>query len=130
MVRFVNFKRNKLVVLEALKTGKLRNDRKQKEIILRIPSIRACTTIKQLKRKSSEESLFPNKNLQFSVPPVLHQFTNLNQFDITYKMCFQVVCEDCKKITYGGCGRHVESALRGVPEDKKCKCPPKGTKRG
>ena len=45
-------------------------------------------------------------------------------------MCFQVVCDDCKKITYGGCGRHVESALLGVPEDKKCKCPPKGTKRG
>ena len=47
-------------------------------------------------------------------------------------MCFQVVCEDCKKITYGGCGRHVESALRGVPEDKKCKCPKngQGTKRG
>ena len=47
-------------------------------------------------------------------------------------MCFQVVCEDCKKITYGGCGRHVESALRGVPEDKKCKCSKngQGTKRG
>ena len=47
-------------------------------------------------------------------------------------MCFQVVCEDCKKITYGGCGRHVESALRGVPEDKKCKCLKngQGTKRG
>ena len=41
-------------------------------------------------------------------------------------MCFQVVCEDCKKITYGGCGRH------GVPEDKKCKCPRngQGTKGG
>ena len=55
-----------------------------------------------------------------------------NLYKTYQKMCFQVVCDDCKKITYGGCGRHMESALRGVPEDKKCKCSKngRGTKRG
>ncbi|GBG25819.1 Hypothetical Protein FCC1311_020382 [Hondaea fermentalgiana] len=37
-------------------------------------------------------------------------------------MCFQVKCDKCGKTTWGGCGNHVESALRGVPKDQICTC--------
>ncbi|KAL6068417.1 Metallothionein [Balamuthia mandrillaris] len=37
-------------------------------------------------------------------------------------MCYQTKCGKCGKITWGGCGRHIESALRGVPEEQRCHC--------
>ncbi len=37
-------------------------------------------------------------------------------------MCYRVTCSACGKITWGGCGAHVDSALRGVPEDERCRC--------
>ena len=37
-------------------------------------------------------------------------------------MCYQVKCSKCRKITWSGCGRHIREALKGVPEDKLCKC--------
>lgn len=37
-------------------------------------------------------------------------------------MCYQVKCSKCGKVTWAGCGRHIERALRGVPDDKLCKC--------
>ena len=43
-------------------------------------------------------------------------------------MCYQVKCNKCSKITWAGCGMHIESALAGVPEENLCKCatPQKG----
>ncbi len=32
-------------------------------------------------------------------------------------------CEKCSKPTWKGCGRHIEQALKDVPEDERCKCP-------
>lgn len=37
-------------------------------------------------------------------------------------MCRKVQCDDCKKPTWSGCGFHVEQALKGVPEEDRCKC--------
>ena len=40
-------------------------------------------------------------------------------------MCVRVQCERCDKATWMGCGRHVEQALAGVPEEGRCACPRK-----
>lgn len=37
-------------------------------------------------------------------------------------MCFKSQCGSCKKATWQGCGRHVDSALAGVPMEERCKC--------
>ncbi|MGE3178078.1 MAG: hypothetical protein AB7O32_11450 [Vicinamibacterales bacterium] len=39
-------------------------------------------------------------------------------------MCQRVQCDQCGKPTWAGCGRHIEEALRGVPPDQRCQCPP------
>jgi hypothetical protein len=38
------------------------------------------------------------------------------------KMCYQVKCKQCEKITWRGCGKHVEQTMKDVPDDQKCKC--------
>ena len=35
-------------------------------------------------------------------------------------MCTPVTCGICGKTTWAGCGLHVEEALAGVPEDRRC----------
>jgi len=40
-------------------------------------------------------------------------------------MCSPAVCDRCKKITWTGCGQHVEQALAGVPPENRCTCPVK-----
>jgi len=37
-------------------------------------------------------------------------------------MCHSTICPRCKKITWAGCGRHVERALAGVPPEERCDC--------
>lgn len=37
-------------------------------------------------------------------------------------MCSRMTCRGCGKPTWSGCGAHIESALRGVPHDQRCKC--------
>ena len=37
-------------------------------------------------------------------------------------MCQRVNCEKCGKVTYQGCGMHLDQVYAGVPEDKRCKC--------
>jgi len=37
-------------------------------------------------------------------------------------MCRKVICNNCKKITWAGCGAHVEQVLRDVKEEDRCKC--------
>jgi len=37
-------------------------------------------------------------------------------------MCQRVSCSKCGKPTWAGCGRHIESALQGVPAAERCKC--------
>ncbi|OAO14713.1 hypothetical protein AV274_3624 [Blastocystis sp. ATCC 50177/Nand II] len=39
-------------------------------------------------------------------------------------MCHKSVCSSCNKPTWVGCGRHVESALQGIPEEERCHCKP------
>jgi hypothetical protein len=37
-------------------------------------------------------------------------------------MCRRVVCSECKKPTYAGCGMHVEQVLGDVPREERCAC--------
>ncbi|RHZ68634.1 hypothetical protein Glove_294g118 [Diversispora epigaea] len=37
-------------------------------------------------------------------------------------MCYQVTCKTCNKISWGGCGRHVDSVMKNVQESDRCKC--------
>jgi hypothetical protein len=35
-------------------------------------------------------------------------------------MCWKVVCSNCKKYTWDGCGKHIESVKKIVPPDQWC----------
>jgi hypothetical protein len=37
-------------------------------------------------------------------------------------MCSPAVCHKCEKITYSGCGMHVDQVFAGVPKDRRCTC--------
>eukprot|EP01032_Pedospumella_encystans_P021083 gene21083-23925_t len=44
-------------------------------------------------------------------------------------MCRKVTCKSCGKLTWAGCGMHIDSALKGVALEDRCegwetgKCP-------
>ena len=35
-------------------------------------------------------------------------------------MCHPVLCTVCGKVTWSGCGEHVEQALAGIPHEHRC----------
>lgn len=37
-------------------------------------------------------------------------------------MCRQAVCGSCSKVTWRGCGQHVDQVMAGVPAAKRCQC--------
>lgn len=37
-------------------------------------------------------------------------------------MCSAVGCTVCGKITWAGCGEHVDSVMADVPPDQRCTC--------
>ena len=37
-------------------------------------------------------------------------------------MCHAVRCRDCGKVTWAGCGDHVDQALAGFAADDLCQC--------
>jgi len=37
-------------------------------------------------------------------------------------MCSPAICPRCRKVTYSGCGRHVDAVLSRVPPEKRCTC--------
>ncbi|GKV33472.1 hypothetical protein SLEP1_g41987 [Rubroshorea leprosula] len=37
-------------------------------------------------------------------------------------MCYEVKCSTCGKTTWGGCGRHVPSVYKRIPEGQHCLC--------
>lgn len=37
-------------------------------------------------------------------------------------MCHRITCPTCGKPTWEGCGRHIDQALAGVPDDDRCHC--------
>jgi hypothetical protein len=38
------------------------------------------------------------------------------------KMCSKVICRNCIKPTWSGCGEHIEEALAGVALEDRCTC--------
>lgn len=37
-------------------------------------------------------------------------------------MCSPVRCPQCSKVTWTGCGEHIEQALAPFPADQRCTC--------
>lgn len=37
-------------------------------------------------------------------------------------MCSPARCGKCGKITWSGCGMHVDQVMAGVPADRRCTC--------
>ena len=37
-------------------------------------------------------------------------------------MCSPINCDKCGKVTWTGCGQHIDEALAGVPADQRCTC--------
>lgn len=37
-------------------------------------------------------------------------------------MCQGVTCNNCQKLTWQGCGQHLDEVFAGVAEDQICKC--------
>ncbi|HAM24517.1 MAG TPA: hypothetical protein DHW34_06370 [Actinobacteria bacterium] len=37
-------------------------------------------------------------------------------------MCQRVTCRSCGKVTYSGCGEHLDQVFAGVPDDQRCRC--------
>ena len=37
-------------------------------------------------------------------------------------MCRTVVCTKCKKFTWAGCGKHLESTFKNIPYNERCWC--------
>jgi len=37
-------------------------------------------------------------------------------------MCSTVRCPECQKVTWAGCGMHIEQALAGYSHDQICHC--------
>ncbi len=35
-------------------------------------------------------------------------------------MCSRITCRKCGKITWAGCGNHVDQVMRGVPKKDRC----------
>ncbi|SEB78443.1 hypothetical protein SAMN04488550_0793 [Gordonia malaquae] len=38
-------------------------------------------------------------------------------------MCFPVTCNRCGKITWDGCGSHVDEVMSQVAPEQRCTCP-------
>ena len=39
-------------------------------------------------------------------------------------MCQRVTCRRCGKVSWSGCGQHVQQVMAGVPQSEQCTCPP------
>lgn len=37
-------------------------------------------------------------------------------------MCSPIRCSTCGKVTWTGCGRHVDAVMADVPKDQQCTC--------
>lgn len=37
-------------------------------------------------------------------------------------MCYKVLCKDCNRWTWAGCGQHVQQVMVNIPLDQRCIC--------
>lgn len=37
-------------------------------------------------------------------------------------MCRRTTCRACQKVTWAGCGAHVDQVMAGVARDERCRC--------
>lgn len=42
-------------------------------------------------------------------------------------MCSPVRCRSCSKVTWSGCGQHVDALKAQIPAEHWCECPTEGT---
>ncbi|KAJ4461583.1 hypothetical protein PAPYR_2182 [Paratrimastix pyriformis] len=55
-------------------------------------------------------------------PPGYFRFEPLPKLAQYSRMCQRAKCRKCGKVTWSGCGEHIEEVMRGVPESRKCTC--------
>ncbi|KAK8619160.1 hypothetical protein V6N13_133127 [Hibiscus sabdariffa] len=39
-------------------------------------------------------------------------------------MCYRVDCQQCRKYTWAGCGKHLSTLFASIDEGKRCMCRP------
>lgn len=37
-------------------------------------------------------------------------------------MCYPATCNSCSKVTWSGCGMHVDQVMVNVPKEQQCTC--------
>ena len=45
-------------------------------------------------------------------------------------MCSRVNCRKCGKVTYSGCGQHLDQVFAGVSKSQRCECATKAQSAG
>ena len=45
-------------------------------------------------------------------------------------MCQAVTCRTCGKLTWAGCGQHVDQVMRGTPQSQRCQGHAKEPRQG
>jgi len=64
-----------------------------------------------------------NFNDPDSTKLLTHYLLVMFQIDSTpVNVCRLVTCDKCKKTTWAGCGKHVETVMKDVKEEDKCMC--------
>jgi hypothetical protein len=86
---------------------------------------RPQTNISQSNKSIKHTNTPAPANQLIEYPP--NQTTSRTTTHIT-TMCYQRKCEKCSKITWGGCGQHIKTALAGVPKSELCTCAPNSSK--
>jgi hypothetical protein len=46
------------------------------------------------------------------------------------RVCRPVICKTCNKVTWAGCGMHVEQVLAGFPSSERCAGHPDSPRQG
>uniref|UniRef100_A0A7N0UNF2 Uncharacterized protein n=1 Tax=Kalanchoe fedtschenkoi TaxID=63787 RepID=A0A7N0UNF2_KALFE len=39
-------------------------------------------------------------------------------------MCFKVACKECGKVSWGGCGKHLQTLCAAIEQGQHCMCKP------
>ena len=50
---------------------------------------------------------------------MLNALDNVKEAEV---VCSPVVCPRCQKVTWAGCGAHVEQVFADVPVERRCTC--------
>ncbi|VDB84049.1 unnamed protein product [Peniophora sp. CBMAI 1063] len=61
-------------------------------------------------------------HIRFTPLPTAHVMA-VTLSSVPVDACYAVACGTCGKTTWKGCGQHVDSVMKDVKDEDKCKCP-------